>query len=76
MGRRQGVPWLPNYINSIMYPSFCQFSEKVVLRLSAHGDVIETQTIRIVPPKIFQQTRSQPHTVSIVTAQSEIRATL
>jgi len=31
-------------------PPFCQ---KVVLRLSEHGDVIETQTVRFSPPKIF-----------------------
>ena len=30
-------------------PPFCQFYKKVVLRLSEHGDVIETQTIRIAP---------------------------
>jgi len=27
--------------------------QKVVLRLSEHGDVIETQTVRIVPPNVF-----------------------
>jgi len=27
--------------------------KKVVLRLSEHGDVIETQTIRILLPKLF-----------------------
>jgi len=30
----------------------------VVLQLSEHGDVIETQTVRIVLPKVFCQTRS------------------
>jgi len=39
-------------------PSFGQFYKKVLLRLSEHGDVIETQTIRFVPPKVFWQTRS------------------
>jgi len=36
-------------------PLFCQFYKKVVLRLSERGDVIETQTIRIVPPKFFSK---------------------
>ena len=36
-------------------PPFCQFYKKVVLRLSEHGDVIETQTIRIVPPNFFSK---------------------
>jgi len=40
-------------INSIMCPQFGQFYKKVVLRLGEHGDVIETQTIRFVPPKVF-----------------------
>ena len=43
-----GGAWSPNYINS-MCPPFYQFYKKVVLRLSEHGDVIETQTIRIIP---------------------------
>jgi len=29
--------------------------KKVVLQLSEHGDVIETQTIRFVPPKFFSK---------------------
>jgi len=40
-------------INSIMCPQFGQFYKKVVLRLGEHGDVIETQTRRFVPPKFF-----------------------
>ena len=36
-----------------MNPQFGQFHKKVVLLLSEHGDVIETQTIRFVAPKIF-----------------------
>jgi len=34
---------------------FGQFCKKVVLRLSEHGDVIETQTIRFVPPMFFSK---------------------
>ena len=41
-----------------MCPQVGQFYKKVVLRLNEHGGVIETQTIRFVPPKVFQQTRS------------------
>jgi len=41
-----------------MCPQFGQFYKKVILRLDEHFDVIETQTIRFVPLKIFQQTRS------------------
>jgi len=37
------------------YNVFCQFAKKVVLRLSEYGDVIETQTIRIVPPMFFSK---------------------
>ena len=40
--------------------TFCQFYKKVVLRLHEHDDVIEMQTIKICPPKVFQQTRSLP----------------
>jgi len=36
-----------------MYHQFDQFYKKVVIRLSEHGDVIETQTIMFVLPKIF-----------------------
>ena len=36
-----------------MFPPFCQFYKKVVIRLSEHGGVIETQTIGIVPPLKF-----------------------
>jgi len=50
---RPGGPWPPQYISSIMCPPFCQFCEKVVLRLSEHGDVIETKTVRFVPSKVF-----------------------
>jgi len=39
-------------------PPFCQFYKKVVLRLSEHGDVIETQTLKVYSPSIFCQTRS------------------
>ena len=41
---------------------FCQFYKKVVLGLSEHGDVIETQTIILtcISYKAFQQTRSRP----------------
>jgi len=38
-----------------MYPQFGQFYKKVVLRLSEHGDVIETQTIRFVPTNFFSK---------------------
>jgi len=41
-----------------MYHPFWQFYKQVVLRFSEHGDVIETQTIKVCPPKVFQQTRS------------------
>ena len=41
-----------------MCSPFCEFYKKVVLQLSEYGDVIETQTVRIVPPKVFWQTRS------------------
>jgi len=34
------------------YAPFCQFYRNVVLRLSEHGDVIETQTIRFVLLKV------------------------
>ena len=54
MGTARG-PWSPNYINSIMCPPFCQFYKKVVLRVSEHGDVIQTQTIRIVPLNCFSK---------------------
>jgi len=37
--------WSSKYINSTMWPPFCQLYKKVVLRLSEHGDVIETQAI-------------------------------
>jgi len=40
-------------INSIMCPQFSQFYKKVALGLGEHGDVIETQTIRFVPPKVY-----------------------
>ena len=46
-------PWSPKYINSIMCPPFCQFFKKVVLRLSEHGDTIETQTIMVCLPQKF-----------------------
>jgi len=36
-------------------PQFGLFYKKVVLRLGEHGDVIETQTIRFVPPKFFSK---------------------
>jgi len=36
-----------------MSSPFCQFYKKIVLRLNEHGDVIETQTITIVPPQNF-----------------------
>jgi len=42
-------------INSIMCPQFGQFYKKVVLRLGEHGDVIETQTVRLVPPTFFSK---------------------
>jgi len=43
MGVARGTlgPWSPKYIISIIYKVY----KKVVLRLSEHGDVIETQTI-------------------------------
>jgi len=47
--------WSPNYINSIMCPPFCQSYKKVVLRLSEHGDAIETQTTKFVPSKFFSK---------------------
>ena len=34
-----------------MCPPFVNFTKKVALLLSEHGDVIETQTVRIVPTK-------------------------
>ena len=34
---------------------FCQFYKKVVLRLNEHDDVIETQIIKIWPPKFFSK---------------------
>jgi len=34
-------------------PPFCQFYKKVVLWLCEHGDVIDTQTVRFVPPQSF-----------------------
>jgi len=34
-------------------PQIGHFSKKVILRLGEHGDVIETQTMRFVPPKGF-----------------------
>jgi len=34
-------------------PPILPILQKVVLRLSEHGDVIETQTVGIVPPKVF-----------------------
>ena len=58
MGVAKG-PWSPNYVNSIMCPHFANFEKRyygstvTVLRLSEHGDVIETQTVKIVPPQIF-----------------------
>ena len=42
-------------INCIMCPQFGHFHKKVVLRLGEHGDVIETQTIKFVPPKVFSK---------------------
>jgi len=33
-----------------MCPPFCQILKKFVLRFSKHGDVIETQTIKVCPP--------------------------
>jgi len=33
------------YVISIIFLPFCQIYKKVVLRLSEHGDIIETQTI-------------------------------
>jgi len=39
--------------HSIMYPQFGHVYKKVVLRLGEHGDVIETQTIKFVPAKVF-----------------------
>jgi len=44
---------VPKYINSIMCPPFGQFYKKVVLRLNEHGDVIDTQTIKVCPPQNF-----------------------
>jgi len=59
-GRNQRAfgPLSLKYSNSIIYLPFCQFYKKVVLRLSEHGDAIETQTI-----KVCQQTRSLVFTV-------------
>jgi len=36
-------------------PPIFQLYKKVALRLSEHGDVIETQIIRFVPPKFFSK---------------------
>jgi len=36
-------------------PPILPILQKVVLRLSEHGDVIETQTLRFVPPKFFSK---------------------
>jgi len=36
-----------------MRPHFGLFYKKVVLQSGEHGDVIETQTIRFVSPKVF-----------------------
>jgi len=56
--KKMTVPLVP-LCPTFPYPQFGQFYKKVVLlRLSEHGDVIETQTIRFVPPKVFQQTWS------------------
>jgi len=52
-----------------MFPPFCKFYKNVVQRLSEHGDVIETQTIKVCPPKVFWQTRS------LVVAQEELGRT-
>jgi len=41
-------------------PHFANFSKTVVLRLSEHDDVIETQTIRYVPPKFFRNSVPGP----------------
>jgi len=34
-------------------PPFCQIYKKVVLRVSEHDDVIETQTIKVCPLQSF-----------------------
>jgi len=44
---------VPKYINSVMCPSFRQFYKKVVVR--EHGDVIETQTMKVCPPQFFSK---------------------
>ena len=36
-------------------PNLATFTKKVVLQLSKHGDIIETQTIRFVPPMFFSK---------------------
>jgi len=36
---------------------FCQFYKEVALLLSEHVDLIQTQIIEVVPPKVFYQTQ-------------------
>jgi len=64
VARGEFGPWSSIYFISIIR-KFSQFYEKVVLRLSEHGDVIETHTIKVCPPKGFQQTRSLITTIMI-----------
>jgi len=47
-GHSQGRlgPWSQKYFMSIISLPFCQIYKKVVLRLSGHGDVIETEEYR------------------------------
>ena len=54
MGVFRGIlgPSSPKYITSINLNPFCQFHKKVALRLSEDVDLIQTQTIKVVPPKV------------------------
>jgi len=53
--RSQGRTWamFPKIYYFHVLPPFCQFYRNVALRLSEHIDVIQTQTIKVVPPKVL-----------------------
>ena len=53
VAREAHGPWLPKYIISVLCPPCRQFYKKVVVRLSEHGDVIQTQTLKVCRPQRF-----------------------
>jgi len=74
-------PWSPNHIISTIPFPFCQLNKKVVLRLSEHSEVIETQSIKFCPPKnrsviVDNLKRSPPFYTILANPNSEVTLAL